>query len=137
MIKPVELIVTTELHRTAEIIEQRPSAFDAASDKQRAEIMESRARQILCDIAHQAHAAVVLKALAAVGVAGGIDALAQRLAAVRESRADERRAHGIPEPDPAAPSNPIAEAMVDTIAKRLSETLGPGVSVTPIKVSGS
>lgn len=131
MSKPVELIVTNELHRVAEEVDKSPILRAAAeTDKGRRDVTEAVARQILCDIAHQANIVYVGKALEAVGITGGVETVRSRFDAVREQRAEERRTLGLP--DPAPSENPI-DAAVRSFAQKLGEALGPGVSVTPVK----
>jgi hypothetical protein len=135
MSKPVELIVTNELHRVAEQVETRPRMYTEASDAERAIFFEHLARALLCDIAHNAHIEVVANALAAIGVSG----VGERFASVREARAEERRTLGIPEPAPETEdtsTSKIGEAIVSVLAEKLGAALGPGIAVTPIKVGG-
>jgi hypothetical protein len=132
MSKPIDLIVANELHRIAEAIEKMPPVLRAGTTA--ADFKTEVARQVLCKISHEASVAAVVRALEAVGVCGGVDGLAQRLAAVQESRAEERRAAGEPEPTPQIPVN--FERIVDSLAKTLQASLGDGVIVKPVKVEG-
>jgi len=132
MSKPIDLIVANELHRIAEAIEKMPPVLRAGSTT--ADFKAEVARQVLCKISHEASAAAVVRALESVGVCGGVDGLAQRLAAVQESRAEERRAAGEPEPAPQSPVN--FERIVDSLAKTLQASLGDGVIVKPVKAEG-
>lgn len=127
MSKPIDLIVANELHRIAEAIEKMPPVLRAGTTA--ADFKTEVARQVLCKISHEASVAAVVRALEAVGVCGGVDGLAQRLAAVQESRAS-----GEPEPAPQIPVN--SETIVDSLAKSLQASLGDGVTVKPVKVEG-
>lgn len=132
MPKPVELITTTVLHDIADTIE-RNSADDIAKVDFEA-LHGEIARKLLCNISHDAGLPAVVKALEAVGVCGGIDGIGRRLTSVRETRAAEGCN--------SAPRTPrertvSADEVLGTVAKRLSEAFGPGVAVTPIKVSGT
>lgn len=132
MSKPIDLIVANELHRIAEAIEKMPPVLRAGSTT--ADFKAEVARQVLCKVAHEASLAAVVKALETIGVCGGVDGLAQRFAAVQESRAEERRASG--ESDPAAQPAASFETLVDSLAKTLQASLGDGVTVKPVKAEG-
>ena len=80
MSKPIDLIVANELHRIAEAIEKMPPVLRAGTTA--ADFKTEVARQVLCKISHEASAAAVVRALESVGVCGGVDGLAQRLAAI-------------------------------------------------------
>lgn len=136
MSKPVELIVTNELHRVAGELERWPKALvDKAIGADAKNFGETMARQMLCDLAHQSRIEVVLNALAAAGLADGADGLMKRLAAVREQRAEEARAHGAdPDQPQATAAQPDPEKVFGAIVDKLKDALGPGVTVTPVKV---
>ena len=127
MSKPVELIVTNEIHDLAALIERRPAGEQ--SNAVTPDLMQAVARRLLCSISHDAGLPVVLKLLEAAGVCGGLDGLSQRLTSAREARAADGTAEA-PRTAPEAhvPDN-VAQAFVDVLRK----AFGPGVKVTAVK----
>lgn len=98
MSKPVALVVANRVHTIQGMIAQlRPEqlrAFEA--NAQRVPALEEQLRQILCDIAHEATLAVVVKALAAAGAPSSVAELDQMLQAARDQmmREEARPAQG-------------------------------------------
>jgi hypothetical protein len=125
MSKPVELIVANLLHGFAEAMEQVPPAMRATVDM--ASLAEDITRKALCHIAHDASMAVVVTALEAAGVAGGVDGLAGRFAAVREARAEEGCTAAAP-----AEAKPAADS-AQVVAEFLRKLFGPNVNITAVK----
>lgn len=108
MTRPVELIVANTLHEVAENIEQvEMLGGGPLSAPATARLHDDLARRLLCDIAHGARMETVARALAAAGVCGGADGIAQRLAAAREARAADAR---LPETAPSTASAPAPAA---------------------------
>ena len=87
---PIDLIVTNCLHDVAEKIEAAPPSLKALLKRKLDEggvpMSETLARKLLCDIAHDAALAHVLKALAVVKAPNDLDELLQRLTSVRDAR---------------------------------------------------
>lgn len=130
MSKPVELIATNLLHAYAEAVEQAPPVMRASVDM--ATLTSEMTRKLLCHIAHDASLATVVRALEAAGVPGGVEALAQRFAAVRETRAEEGCAAPAPEAGGGTPADPAAATI-----EFLRRVFGQGVHITPAKPSDS
>lgn len=128
MTKPVDLIVANELHELAAKIERMPVALQTSlvDDK----LMEAIARAIVCNIAHQAGLAVVLKLLEAAGVCDGLDGIAQRFQATREHRINDGSAE---QPGPVTPNSDTQDKIVQGFVDVLTKALGPGVTVSAVK----
>lgn len=135
MTKPVDLIVANDLHDLAANIERLPK--DGRDAVNMTSLSTEVARKLLCIIAHQASLPAVIKALEAVGVCGGVDAIGQQLAAVIEKRAEEHRAAGIDPAQEAATKRAAVDDIMRKIVTGLREELGAEVIVgEPVKVKG-
>ena len=88
----VELLLANVLDEYAASIEAVPPSLRSSLTSQR--LAENIGRRVLCSIAHNARPEIVNAALAASGIAGGVDSIGNRLGAILEARTEEAKRFG-------------------------------------------
>lgn len=116
--KTIDQIVTEQLHHIAEKCESDPRFLKSTTP-------EIIGASLLCEIAHSGHAAYVMKALSALGIATSLSDVGVQFEAVRARRAECFRASGI---DPVAEaeaklSNDPIMKFLDGVEAKLKESI--------------
>jgi hypothetical protein len=128
--KPVDLIVTNKLHSVAEAFQLAPRQMREAADLSR--LADETMRGLLCSIAHDARPEVVAKALAAIGVPGGVDAIRERFQTVLDIRTAEATALGIDlDAEGEKRRYQIADKIISSFANALKVHIAADTDETP------